>query len=226
MSDVQEVLAAHLFLSRIEPAAQAALAAVCTLCHSGKGEQIYREAEPAINGWLLARGEVKLVKYSTRGETLLLEIIIPHEIFGMIFYRENPRYPCAAVAMGPVEALKIPTIELHRLLDRHPPLQKEFLAETCRNLCHAQHMRGLGREEVSRRLASALLYLREKFGAEIPHTRATLAGLAGTSVETAIRLTRAWREQGILETARGSVKVLSPRKLEELALPLMKSPTR
>jgi len=54
-----------------------------------------------------------------------------------------------------------------------------------------------------------LLYLHEKFGRLIPQTRATLAELAGTTVETALRITKALTRSGILATSRGRMEILS-----------------
>ena len=94
-------------------------------------------------------------------------------------------------------------------LENNPPLQKMLLADTSQKLCQALQMRGLWLEEARVRIAHLLLYLHEKFGRVIPETRATIAELAGTSVETAIRITNGLARRGILATRRGRVEILS-----------------
>ena len=78
-------------------------------------------------------------------------------------------------------------------------------------------MRVLWLEEARVRIAYLLLYLYEKFGRVIPETRATIAELAGTSVETAIRITSGLVKRGILATRRGQVEILSLARLRVCA---------
>ncbi|MDQ6626598.1 MAG: helix-turn-helix domain-containing protein, partial [Verrucomicrobiota bacterium] len=54
-------------------------------------------------------------------------------------------------------------------------------------------------------------------GDEIPHTRRTLAQLAGTTVESAIRATTRLSEKGIIETRRRQIKIIAPQKLKDAA---------
>ena len=58
-----------------------------------------------------------------------------------------------------------------------------------------------------------LVYLFEKFGSEIPESRVTLAKLTGTTVESAIRISRQLTEAEIIVTVRGKIKVLSAKRL-------------
>ena len=88
-----------------------------------------------------------------------------------------------------------------------PAFQRELLADTCRRLCRAQELRGLALEPVAQRLAWALSYLQEKLGREITASRALLAQLAGTTVETALRITNQWSREGWLKTTRGKMVV-------------------
>src|SRR5205823_4762193 len=92
-----------------------------------------------------------------------------------------------------------------------------LLADISQKLCQAIQMRGLGLEEARVRTAQGLLYLHEKFGRVIPETRATIAELAGTSVETAIRITNRLARQGILATGRGQVEIISLAGLTDCA---------
>lgn len=159
--------------------------------------------------WLVLRGEVKLVKYASKGLALLIDLVLPGQLFGAVFHQRNAVYPCTAIALKPTELLAFRLKDLLDDLEDNPSLQKMLLADTCYKLCQAQHMRGLWLEEARVRIAQLLLYLYEKFGRVIPQTRATLAELAGTSVETAIRISNALARRGILATRRGEIEILS-----------------
>ena len=67
------------------------------------------------------------------------------------------------------------------------------------------------------RIAQWLLLLHEKFGGIIPETRTTLAELAGTSVETAIRVTKELSRRHILRTKRGQIEICSLSALRACA---------
>jgi CRP-like cAMP-binding protein len=111
--------------------------------------------------------------------------------------------------MKPTELLSFRRKDLMDNLENNPPLQRMLLADTSQKLCQAIQMRGLWLEEARVRIAQVLLYLCEKFGRVIPKTRAIVAELAGTSVETAIRITNRLARRGILATGRGQVEILS-----------------
>src|ERR1035437_5964380 len=51
------------------------------------GQTICREGEPARTAWLVLEGEVKLVRHTTRGQVLLVDITLSGEIFGAVVYR-------------------------------------------------------------------------------------------------------------------------------------------
>jgi CRP-like cAMP-binding protein len=165
--------------------------------------------------WIVVTGQVELIKLTTRGHEFMIELAIPQDLFGAVFYADCPSYPVTAVAMQSARVMHFPIREMHDLLTRNPHFMKEVLADTCLRLCHAQHMRGLTIEDVPKRIAGALVYLFEKFGPEIPESRVTLAKLAGTTVESAIRLSRQLVEAKIIATERGRIEILSPKRLYE-----------
>jgi CRP-like cAMP-binding protein len=78
-------------------------------------------------------------------------------------------------------------------------------------------MRGLSLEQARVRVAHQLLLLSEKFGPVIPQTRAVLAELAGTTVETAIRISNAMARDGVIVTRRGQIEVLCNASLRAYA---------
>jgi CRP-like cAMP-binding protein len=138
---------------------------------------------------------------------LLLDLILPNQLFGA-FFHPHASSPCTAVAVKNTKLLSFRLKDFIENLDKNPALQRMLLADTCHKLWQAQRMRGLWLEEARVRIAHMLLYLYEKFGPIIPETRATLAELAGTSVETAIRISGALARRGILVTRRGQLEIL------------------
>ena len=206
---VNDAIGANEALSKLRASSKQKLMAGARFEEPEKGTVICHEESPAVRFWLVLRGEVKLVKYSSKGAALLIDIVLPNQLFGAVFHQHNPVFPCTAVAMKPTELLSFRRRDLMEDLENNPPLQKMLLADTSHKLCQAHQMRGLWLEEARVRIAHVLLYLHEKFGRVIPETRSTIAELAGTSVETSIRITNGLARRGILATRRGQVEILS-----------------
>ncbi len=82
----------------------------------------------------------------------------------------------------------------------------------------------MGRME--QRLAAVLLILMDSYGQPqklgtrivVPLTRQDLAEMAGTTVETAIRIMSKMQKEGIVKTDRQMITVLDPASLSELLL--------
>ena len=211
------VISQHRLLKVLDESSQKELAGFANLRDYEAAEVLYHEGEDATDVWVVVTGQVELVKLTTKGHEFMIELAIPQDLFGAVFYSECPRYPVTAVAMQPARVLHFPIREMHDLLARNHRFMKEVLADTCLRLCHAQHMRGLTIEDVPKRIAGALVYLFEKFGPEIPESRVTLAKLAGTTVESAIRMSRLLVDAKIIATERGKIQILSPKQLYEFA---------
>ncbi len=214
---INDAVASNQVLSKLRAVSKQKLTAGATYEALERGTVIYHEETPAARVSMVLRGEVKLVTYSTKGAALLIDIVLPNQLFGAVFHDHNPVYPCTAVAMKPTELLSFRRKDLMEDLENNPPLQRMLLADTSQKLCQAIQMRGLSLEEARVRIAQVLLYLCEKFGQVIPETRATIAELAGTSIETAIRITNRLARRGILATSRGQVEILSPAGLRDCA---------
>ena len=206
---VNDAIGANELLSKLQASSEQKLMAGAKFEALEKGTVICHEETPAVRFSLVLGGEVKLVTYSTKGAALLIDIVLPNQLFGTVFHDHNPVYPCTAVATKPTELLSFRRKDLMEDLQNNPLLQRMLLADTSQKLCQAIQMRALWLEEARVRIAHLLLYLHEKFGRVIPETRATVAELAGTSVETAIRITNALARRGLLATGRGQIEILS-----------------
>ena len=147
----------------------------------------------------------------------MIDIVLPNELFGVVYYQHHPTYPCSAIAIKTARVVQLPIKHLRIESDGNGALTRALLEDTCLKLCHSLRMRGLMLEDAPVRVATLLLNLTEKFGPVIPETRAVLAELSGLTVETAIRITRSMAAEGILKTRRGSLEILDPVALRKKA---------
>ncbi len=208
---IDSAITGHSLLSMLGTSERKELAAQSSLYVVEKGEALYCLGDAADCGWAVVSGQVKIVNQTHSGRRLLIEIITPDEICGGICYSDRTHFAFSALAMEETTTLRFPVRALQRSADGNPTLLRALLKDMCRRLYHAQHMRSLSIEDVAGRIACALVYLQDKFGDEIPHSRATLADLAGTTVESAIRATKSLSAKGILETQRNKIAITSLR---------------
>ena len=208
-------------LSALGAAERKQLAAQSSLCSFEKHEALYRAGDAADCAWAVVTGQVKIVRRNHSGQTLLIEIITPNETCGGDCYSDEERFVFSAIAMEPTTALRYPLEPVRKFASTNLRFSQAIAKDMCRRLYHAQHMRSLSIEDVAGRVACSLVYLQNKFGNEIPHTRTTLAELAGTTVESAIRATKSLSRKGVVETARNRIRIRSLRKLKQLAHKLL-----
>lgn len=221
MKQSQAAAAAALANSRLfgqlKTSARDELAGDTYLKRFNRGAVLFHENDPAQYSWFVLNGLVKLARITPKGQELVIELAATEDLFGAVYYHEHPVYPATAIAVEPTTVACLPVRSLEAAMQRDPAFQRELLADTCQRLCRAQELRGLSLEPVAERLAWALSYLAEKLGSEITASRALLAQLAGTTVETAIRITGQWAREGWLKTERGKMILLDPAALKAKA---------
>lgn len=173
---------------------------------------LFMEGDPALWLYLVRGGRVKILKHSRTGKDVVLEILGPGEVVGGVAVLEGRPYPASAQALEAAAVLKIPREPLLALTESHPDIVRRMVLLIGQRLRGAhESMRALAAEPVEQRLAAALLRLveregvAEQDGSRLPYrlTRQSLAEMAGTTVETTIRVLSRWGRDGLLADEDG-----------------------
>jgi CRP-like cAMP-binding protein len=189
-------------------------------------EFIFMEGDPSLWLYIVKSGRVKILKHSRAGKDVVLELLGPGEIFGGVAVLEKRPYPATAQAMETTDVLKIPRDPLLTLSERHPSIVREMALMIGRRLRTAhESVKSLAVEPVEARLAATLMRLagREgkpsRNGVELPYhlTRQSLADMAGTTVETAIRVVSRWIKDGLVMDDSGRLVLRKPDALRAMA---------
>jgi CRP-like cAMP-binding protein len=189
-------------------------------------EYVFMEGDPA--SWLcvVASGRVKIVKHSSAGKDVVLEILGTGEIFGGVAVIEKRPYPAAAQALEPTTVLKIPANALIAVSELYPVVIKEMALMIGRRLRDAHDsVKSLSVDPVEARLAATLLRLAERDGARtkaglaLPFhlTRQSLADMTGTTVETAIRSVSRWLKAGLVSDEGSRLIIVDKTALAKIA---------
>jgi CRP/FNR family transcriptional regulator len=191
----------------LNPAEARALAQACRIQVCERGDTVFVEGARAKEMSFVALGTVKIVK-STPTRGVILRIVGAGNPVGIVAAWEGRPYPGSATAVEPSTIVHVPEREFFALTDRHP----EILRQLLKMMMHRQVQLGQRVSEmtgsVETRVAQAFLDLVETSGrpkeagafVPLPLGRQEIADLAGTTVETAIRIMSRWGKEGIVLT--------------------------
>jgi len=177
---------------------------------------IFRQGDTADRLWIVVAGEVKIVRQDESGREVILEVIHPGEVFGgaAVFL---PEHPATARPLTPeVETVSFPRQAYAQALAGSPTTALKIIRMLGQRLHSTLKMNQLAGERVERRLAFILVKMAGICGRPddegvvltVPLSRQDLADMAGTTIETAIRMMSRFQSEGLVITRRGGQLVL------------------
>jgi len=175
---------------------------------------------------IVKEGKAKLVKHSDSGKDVILQVYVPGDMFGEASLFDRKPYAASAQAMEPSVILKLARKDFFLFFSRHPFVATEVIMELGRQLRDAHStIKSLAVDRVEQRIASILLKLAAKLGVpakegillDLSITRQDLADMAGTTVETTIRVMSRFTKTKILKPASGKILILDRKALEQIS---------
>ena len=211
-------------LSGIKGDDRTALAAACEMSAYEKGATIFREGDPAERIHFLFLGRVKIVKAGPDRD-LILEILGPGEPVGAVAAFERRPFPATAIALEPSGLVSIPESRFFRLLETRPEITRRLLTGLTTRLMAVNRRMADMTGSVEYRCARLFETLGARMGQvrddgtfiPLPLARQEIADLAGTTIETAIRVMSRWQREGIVETDKKGFLIRRPEALREIA---------
>ena len=160
-------------------------------------EYLFYEGDPPQGLFMVEEGQVKIIKHSPRGKDIILRLLGPGEMFGEVAAFDGGPSPASAQALEDATVFHLPQKDFLRLLQEYPSVALRVVEDLGRKLRDAHDLiRALTTDTVEKRIATLLLKLAEKLGKpedrgirlKIQLSRQDLADMAGTTIETAIRV--------------------------------------
>jgi CRP/FNR family transcriptional regulator len=191
-----------------------------------EGEFLFYEGDPPQGLFILKAGEIKIIKHSPRGKDVILRLIGPEEMFGEVAAFDGRPSPASAQALLDSIVLHLPQKDFLHLLRVHPSIALRIIEDLARKLRDANDLiRALTTETVEKRIATVLLKLAEKLGKpeergirlKIHLSRQDLADMAGTTIETAIRVLSKFTKDRFLIKEGKSIIILDRVALTALS---------
>ncbi len=215
------------FFPGLSLAARVALSQVSRRRQYAAGSTVQREGESSDRLIVLLRGQAKMCRMTAAGKNLIVSLLTAGDLFGIASAIGGEVCSHSVVAQSDLDVMILSRDAIFGLLARQPSLVREILprltghVKECRN-CLVE----VSCSKVESRLAQLFCDLVERHGeangtsikVPISLSRQELADLAGTSIETAIRVMTDWGRRGLVETDRRQFVVHDLESLEDLAL--------
>ncbi len=203
---------------------RAAISPLCELAAFAKGETIFQEGDPADRIYFLFLGRVKIVKAGPERD-LILEILGPGEPVGAVAAFERRPFPATAVAIEPSGLITIPERAFFQAIEKRPEITRRLLAGLTLRLMSLNRRMADMTGSVEYRAARLFETLASRMGERraegvfvpLPLSRQEIADLAGTTIETAIRVMSRWQKEGIVETDKKGFLIRNAELLRSIA---------
>ena len=209
-------LEACTLLNALTDEERASLAGESFMAYAERGEAIWLSGSPSLFCGVMGVGFVKMTKPTLQGMDVAVELLGPGQCFGLMAALEGRPFPLAAVAVTNAWYLKVPTRALAPLYQSSSALKDQVVRTICPRLRRAHEMMGrLSSGRVEERLAAVLMLLADSYGTpdddgtviEVPLTRQDLSEMAGTTVETTIRIMSRWQKECLVSTDRRRIRL-------------------
>ena len=181
-------------------------------------EFVFWEGDDPDYFYIVVEGRIKVIKHSSSGKEFIIAFFGPGEMFGEVAVFEGKPYPASAQVVADTKILGIKKDDFLSFLSTRPQVALSIINVLGGRLRDAQsRLKDLAGERVEQRLAQTLLMLFSKLGTTLPFTRQEIADMAGTTIETAFRVTSQLKERGIISSVRGKIIILDETKLRLLS---------
>ncbi len=188
-----------------------------------KGQTIFHEHSNSYGLYCLNAGKVKLYKQAADGKEQILKIVTPGDFIGYGAMLSSSTYAVSAEVIEDAVICFVPkeaVLKIFRENSRFSEGMVQLLTKTIDQT--VEKMADIAYKPVRGRVAEALLLLSESYKDEknpegvISITREDLASYVGTVKETAIRVLKDLKEEGLIETNNHAIRILDPRGLAKV----------
>lgn len=185
-----------------------------------KKEMVYLEGNAPHSLYFLKSGQIKVIKQNEDGKKLITEIIKTGTFFGYQAMLEETFYHESVQTIENSEIVVIPKEDFYRLLLKNKDVSYYFIKLLSRNVIEKEEeLINLAYNTVRKRVADNLIKLSSGNDDEITEIRVSredLANMAGTSVESVIRMLSEFKSDKLIEINARKVTIRDMKALKAL----------
>lgn len=225
---IYSVIGACSVLNSLSKEESVHLAGDSFLAYAERGEAIWLAGAPSDFFGIVGTGFVKMTRTTPQAAEIAVELLGPGQCFGLLATIEGRAFPLSAAAVTNCWYLKVSRRAILDLYNENVNLRDMMLRNLAPRLRRAHDMMArLSAGKVEHRIAAVLLILADSYGRtgklggvrlNVPLTRQDIAEMAGTTVETCIRVMSRWQKSGLVTTDR---QVITIRDLDALTAAML-----
>lgn len=191
-----------------------------------KGQSIFKEMQYLNKLYCIKYGACKFSKVDNAGQEHILRFLGKGEAMGKRSIITNNGAMVSATALTEMELCCLDKNEIQDNLKKNPRFCQDFLDSLIEDVNINEFLRinFTNKKSIKSRLASLLLYLLDKYGADekgklnLKLKREDMATVLGTSPEYIINLLKQFKNFGIIDTERSAIFILSKDRLKEMTM--------
>jgi len=185
------------------------------------GEILFKQGTPSSHFVCITSGLAKIY-IEGYGKNLILALVKPVDyIFGPGVYIDNKHYYSAS-AVEDSTACLVDTSIFKKIVRSNSDFAEDFIKRiSSQTLFNFEQVISLTQKQMPGRIADALFYLSEKIYCANPFnmtiSRQDLADISGMSKESAIRILKELKEEGILSVRSNLFEILNIKQLKQIS---------
>lgn len=216
LSPFERVLAVYPSLTGLSPALRDEVERNLNLMRVAAGTPMFRELDSCNAFPIILSGRVRIARTMENGRELMLYDVEPGEscVLSTSCLLGNARYNAHAECATDVEIATLPRAVFDRLVTEHRPFREEVFHSFGDRLVRlVELVESIGFQRLDQRLAAALLGKGQRLS--VSHDQ--LAHKLAVSRESVSRVLKQFEESGWVKLGRGSIVILQPRELRDVA---------
>lgn len=220
-----QVLRASTLLNSLAEEEIGALAGTAHMAFAERGSVIWLNGAEMDFFGVVGVGFVKMMRSTAAGQDVTTELMGPGQVFGLLGVLDGTGCPQTAQAVCNTWYLKVNKREFLDVYRKNVVLKEHLLRRTTQRLRGSFEMFArMSTGKVEQRIAAILFMLADSYGVdngegivlEVPLTRQDIAEMAGTTVETTIRILSGWQKRKIVETNHKQITILDVQEMKSL----------
>lgn len=189
-----------------------------------KKDLLYMEGDTPNYLYFIVSGKIKIYKSTDSGKEYILDICKEGDFLGYIALLEDTKHNEFAMAIENSEVALIPREDFFQLLHSNHDVAMKFIKLLSRSYSEAEEkLINLAYNSARKRVAEAILYVSKKYEEDGVNNnmsfsllRENISALSGISPESVSRNLSDFREEGLIETHNGNLKIINLKKLQNL----------
>lgn len=184
---------------------------------------LFTEGDTANYLYLIMSGKIKTFKSNDFGKELIIDIHKEGDFLGHFALLEDGTHKVSGMAIENSEIMIIPKQDFCNALYSNSDITMKFVKMMSKQFADIEEkLLKLAYDSARKRVAEAIIFVSKKYKSEENKEltfclqRENISALSGISPESVSRNLSSFKEEGLIETNNGNIKIKDLRKLEAL----------